>query len=79
MTNPTAVAGCHQDPALVENDTAITHCPSEDKIVSVDPDALSASVDTPQYRDGLVLGEVVQEVLFLFGYRLRIHLKSQLV
>lgn len=70
MTDPKAVAGCQRDPVLVENDTEITQCPSKDKSVSVDPDASSVSVDTPYYRDGLVLGEMVQEVLFLVGYRL---------
>lgn len=59
VTDPTAVAGCQRDPVLVHNDTAIMQCPSNDKIVSVDPDASSASVVTPQYRDGLVLREMV--------------------
>jgi hypothetical protein len=65
VTDPTAVAGCHRDPALVENVPAIMQCPSKDKIVSVDPDASSALIITPQYRDGLVFGKVVQQVLFL--------------
>jgi hypothetical protein len=79
VTDPTAVAGCHWDPALLENGTAITQGPSKDTIIWVDPDASSASVDTPQYCDGFVLGVVVQEALFLVGDRLRIHLKSRLV